>query len=178
MAGKTEVMKTESFLTRRVTALFLWSLLLVVALPACDDDKGSVNNSPNITGNASGLQIVPSVCGEGAGTINGKYDASNRSLTYTSNPTYTSNWSALTAVPLSGFYNGASGVSGTAMGTPWTFESNATGTGSITGAMTLPSEHAQQLHRETGTTLMALQQTRVAKCADRFRWFDKLQMQP
>jgi hypothetical protein len=132
-------MKTKIFLSGRLPALWFWALLLSIALPACDDDKDNVNNSPyTIGGNANGSQMVPSV--SGTGTISGKYDPSTRSLTYTSN------WSGLTGAPSSGgFYNGASGVNGTARGTPWTFDSNATGTGSNTGTMTLTSEQAQQL---------------------------------
>jgi hypothetical protein len=60
--------------------------------------------------------------------------------------TYTSNWSGLTGAPTTGgFYTGASGITGVAVGTPWTFESNATGTGNTSGTMMLTSDQATQL---------------------------------
>jgi hypothetical protein len=136
-------MKTKTHLSKRTAALWLSSLFLFVALTACDNDKDDekVNNSPyNISGDASGSQMVPSVSGTGTGTISGSFDPSTRNLTYTSN------WNGLTGAPTSGgFYSGASGASGTAVGTPWSFDSTATATGSTTGTMTLTAEQAQQL---------------------------------
>jgi hypothetical protein len=130
--------KTKFFkgITTMLTLLVM--LVFVAAITSCDDDDDAVNNSPyTISGNASGSQMVPSVTGTGTGAISGSYDPATRQLTYTSN------WSGLTGAPSAGgFYSGASGVSGTAVGTPWTFGSGATGTGSNSGTMTLTEAQA------------------------------------
>jgi hypothetical protein len=108
---------------------------------SCDDDDDKVDNrSYTLSGDAGGSQMVPAVSGSGSGTITGTYNPSTRELNYTSN------WNGLTGAPTSGgFYNGASGTSGTAVGNPWTFASGSTGTGSTTGTMTLTSAQADQL---------------------------------
>jgi len=105
-----------------------------------DDNNNQVNNQPyTISGDASGAQMVPSVTGTGTGTITGTYDPKTRQLNYTSN------WNGLTGAPTSaGFYSGARGSSGTAVGTPWTIASGSTGTGSLTGSMTLTEDQANQ----------------------------------
>jgi hypothetical protein len=107
----------------------------------CKKDSATPTNaSYNISGNANGSQVVPAVSGSGTGTITGTYNPNTRLLTYTSN------WSGLTGAPSSGgFYTGASGSSGTAMGTPWTIASGSTGTGTTTGTMTLTEAQASSL---------------------------------
>jgi hypothetical protein len=83
---------------------------------------------------------VPAVSGTGTGTITGTYDPNTQLFTYTTN------WNGLTGAPTSGgFYSGASGTTGTAVGTPWTFASGTTGTGTQSGTMTLTSAQAAQL---------------------------------
>jgi hypothetical protein len=135
-------MKSRLIYFSRLTALCL-SLTMLIAVVGCDDDDDdrSANTQPySISGSANGSQVVPAVSGTGTGTITGSYDPKTRELTYTSN------WSGLSGAPTSGgFYTGASGTTGTAIGTPWTFEAGATGTGSNTGTMTLTSEQANQL---------------------------------
>ncbi|PWT96069.1 MAG: hypothetical protein C5B52_16495 [Bacteroidetes bacterium] len=93
-----------------------------------------------ISGNANGAQMVPSVTGNGTGKITGTYNPNNGTLTYTTT------WDSLSGGPTSGgFYNGASGVAGTAVGTPWAMGSNLTGTGSFSGTMNLTPAQAQDL---------------------------------
>lgn len=125
-------------------SILLSMAMIAMIMTSCDNDddnNNQVNNKPyNISGNASGSQVVPSVEGTGSGTITGTYDPSTRQLQYTSN------WSGLTGAPMSGgFYSGASGSAGTAVGSPWTFASGSTGTGSNSGTVTLTEEQAQQL---------------------------------
>jgi hypothetical protein len=134
-------MKTQ-FLGRKMMAMLALVLVSSFMLVSCDkDDDNQVDNRPyTISGAANGSQMVPAVAGTGTGTITGTYDPSTKQLTYTSN------WNGLTGAPTSGgFYTGASGTNGTAVGTPWTFEGNATETGSNSGTMTLTSEQAAQL---------------------------------
>lgn len=120
------------------------ALFSVVALgvAGCDKDDDDDNNQRmyTISGNASGSQMVPSVIGNGTGTISGTYDPNTRMLTYNSG------WSNLSSAPTSGrFYNGASGASGTAVGDSWSMGTGLTGTGNYSGSMTLTSEQASQL---------------------------------
>jgi hypothetical protein len=133
-------MKSQKFSAMRSLAICLSFVVFTGVFSSCDDDdnNSTSNNSPyTISGNASGSQVVPAVSGSGTGTISGTYDPASRKLTYTSN------WNGLTGAPSSGgFYSGASGASGTAMGTPWTIASGSTGTGSTSGTTTLTSEQA------------------------------------
>jgi len=128
-----------SALATRLAVLLTFSAFALVCCKD-DDNNDTTNNAPyTISGNANGTQMVPSVAGTGTGTISGSYNPSTRVLNYTSN------WSGLTGAPTSGgFYAGASGVNGTAVGTPWTFATDATGTGSNSGTMTLTEEQARQ----------------------------------
>src|SRR4051812_5976837 len=110
-------MKQKTKFLKAITAMLMLvvTLVFIAALTSCkDDNNDTVNNKPyTISGNASGSQVVPAVSGSGTGTISGTYDPSTRLLTYSSN------WNGLTGAPSSGgFYSGASGVSGTAVGTP------------------------------------------------------------
>lgn len=136
-------MKTLFSSLRFRPVLFASMLLGLFFVSSCDkdDDDDMVDNRPyTISGNASGSQMVPAVSGTGTGTITGTYNPEDRSFTYTSN------WSGLTGAPMSaGFYNGASGASGTAVGTAWTIPAEATATGSLNGTMTLTPEQANQL---------------------------------
>lgn len=125
-------------------SILLSMAMMAMVMTSCDNDddtNNQTNNKPyNLSGNASGSQVVPSVNGTGSGTISGTYDPSTRQLQYTSN------WSGLTGAPTSGgFYSGASGSAGTAVGSPWTFASGSTDTGSNSGTITLTEEQAQQL---------------------------------
>jgi hypothetical protein len=126
-----------------------WSVLAVVFTVAAlsmltirckDDDEPATQANYTISGNASGSQVVPAVSGTGAGTITGTYNPNTRVLNYTNT------WTGLTGAPTGGgFYNGASGASGTAVGTPWTYDQTATGSGTYTGSMTLTPAQADQL---------------------------------
>lgn len=132
------------FSTLRFRPLLFASMLMGLFLvSSCDkdDDDDMVDNRPyTISGNASGAQMVPAVTGTGTGTITGSYNPEDRTLTYTSN------WTGLTGMPTSGgFYTGASGTSGTAVGSAWTLPTDATVTGSYNGTMTLTQEEANQL---------------------------------
>jgi hypothetical protein len=135
-------MKTSVSLLRRL--LFISSMLLATGIlfSACDKDNDDDNNNANytISGNASGSQMVPAVTGNGTGTISGNYNPNTRVLTYTTN------WSNLSGAPTSGgFFTGASGSAGTAVGSSWTMGSGLTGTGTYSGTMTLTDAQATQL---------------------------------
>jgi hypothetical protein len=136
---KNKTMETGKL--RRMMAI--GAIVACFALASCDkndDDNNNNNRSYTISGNASGSQMVPSVAGNGSGTISGTYDPNTRMLTYNSG------WSGLTGAPTSaGFYTGATGVSGSAVGSPWTLGSNLTGTGTFSGSTTLTTEQADQL---------------------------------
>lgn len=126
------------------------TILLAVAvvvstgiMVSCDDDddkKPQTRANYTISGNASGSQVVPAVEVDGTGTITGTYNPNTRVLTYTNT------WAGLSGAPTGGgFYNGASGSTGTAVGTPWTYDETATGTGTYNGTMTLTQAQADQL---------------------------------
>jgi hypothetical protein len=126
---------------------FLAMTLLIagtLSVSSCDKDDDDNNNQKNqpytISGNSSGAQMVPSVAGNGSGTFNGTYNPSTGVMTYTTN------WNNLTGAPTSGgFYSGASGTNGTAVGSPWTMQSDWTGTGSTTGSMNLTPAQANDM---------------------------------
>lgn len=114
----------------------------VTMMSCSDDDDNSTPKKRNysITGNAAGSQVVPAVDGTGSGSITGTYNPNTRMFNYTNT------WTGLSGAPTSGgFYNGASGSTGTAVGTPWTYGGTTTGTGTYTGSMTLTQAQADQL---------------------------------
>ena len=124
---------------RLATMMFAVFTIGAVALTSCDKDDDADNNAPyNISGDASGSQVVPAVTGNGTGTISGTYNPQTRVLNYSSN------WNGLSGAPTTGgFYIGARGASGTVVGTPWTIGANSTGTGSTSGTMTLTEDQAK-----------------------------------
>jgi len=130
--------ESGSLATRLLAFLMIASSIAVMSCKNDDNNNVATNMQPyTISGSANGSQMVPPVAGTGTGTISGTYDPQTRQLNYTSN------WNGLTGAPTSGgFYAGASGASGTAVGTPWTFDSNATGTGTNSGTMTLTQDQA------------------------------------
>lgn len=118
----------------------------MVAISCDDDDDNDNDNNPTptrnytISGNASGSQVVPAVEGTGTGTLTGTYNPTTRVFSYTNT------WNGLTGAPTGGgFYSGATGVNGTAVGTPWTYDETVTETGTYTGSMTLTQAQEQQL---------------------------------
>jgi hypothetical protein len=125
-------------------AIVCLALVSIFSLSSCSKDNNSnpkTNNQPyTISGDANGGQMVPSVTGNGTGTISGTYNPSTRTLNYTTN------WNNLSGAPTSGgFYSGARGTAGTAVGSPWTFTSDATGTGSVSGTMNLTEAQANDM---------------------------------
>jgi hypothetical protein len=133
-------MKTQtSFITKLLIAGTF--ILFTIFAFSCKKDKTTTNNQPyTLSGNASGSQMVPPVAGNGTGTFTGTYNPATGTMTYTTN------WNNLTGAPTSGgFYTGASGKAGTAVGTPWTMGSNWTGTGTYSGTMQLTADQANQL---------------------------------
>jgi len=113
-----------------------------VSFTSCDDDDDDMDDNRiyTISGNSTSAQMVPAGTATGTGTITGSFNPANNQLTYTST------WNGLTGVPTSGgFYTGASGTNGTAVGTAWTFPAGSTATGSTTGTMTLTGAQADQL---------------------------------
>ncbi|HSV10160.1 MAG TPA: CHRD domain-containing protein [Hanamia sp.] len=130
---------TTSFISKSLIAVTF--ILFTVFVFSCKKNKTTTDNTPyTLSGNASGSQVVPSVTGNGTGTFSGTYNPANQTMTYTTN------WSNLTGAPTSGgFYTGASGAAGTAVGTPWTMGTDWTGTGTYSGTMQLTPEQANQL---------------------------------
>ena len=124
---------------------FISSIVVMSALvlASCKKDKNNdtTNNKPyTISGNASGSQMVPSVSGNGTATMTGTYDPNTRVLTYTTN------WTGLSGAPTSGgFYSGASGSTGTLVGSSWTLGSGLSSTGMFSGTTTLTADQAAQL---------------------------------
>ena len=112
-------------------------------LTSCEKNDDNMNNNTTtyaISGNASGNQVVPAVSGNGSGTITGTYNRNTRVLTYTST------WTNLSGAPTSAaFYSGATGTAGTTAGTTWSLGSGLTGTGTVTGTMTLTADQEAQL---------------------------------
>jgi hypothetical protein len=105
-----------------------------------DDDMPATEENYSISGNASGNQVVPAVSGAGTGTITGTYNPNTHMLTYTHA------WNNLTGAPIGGgLYHGTSGTNGPLIGTAWSFEPSATGSGTATGTMTLSETQEQQL---------------------------------
>lgn len=125
-----------------------WKGMLIIAIVALsvltigcnDDDNNALRKNYTISGNAMGSQMVPAVGGTGTGSMTGTYNPNTRALNYTNS------WTGLSGAPTGGgFYNGASGVNGTAVGTPWTYDGSTTETGTYTGTMTLTEAQEQQL---------------------------------
>jgi hypothetical protein len=133
-------MKTRTSIMKMI---FACSFILFAAFvfTSCKKDKTTVNNTPyTLTGNGAGSQMVPSVTGNGTSTFTGTYDPATKTMNYTTN------WTGLSGGATSGgFYNGASGATGTAIGSPWTMGTDSTGTSSNTGTMTLTADQATEL---------------------------------
>jgi hypothetical protein len=126
----------------RAMLLMLTIAALSVVTFSCNDDDDDNNNkrSYTISGDASGDQMVPGVVTTANGTITGSYNPNTKMLSYTTN------WTDLSAAPTSGgFYSGASGVNGSIIGMPWTFDETAGATGTRTGTMKLTEVQEEQL---------------------------------
>ncbi|HEX2535978.1 MAG TPA: CHRD domain-containing protein [Chitinophagaceae bacterium] len=135
-------MKSSLSRLSRGVVLFSFGLLGAFALVSCGrEDEGLIDEiNYTLSGNATGAQMVPAVTGNGTGTFTGSYNPGTMVMTYTTN------WSNLSGAPTSGgFYAGASGAAGTAVGSPWTMGGNLTGTGMHSGTMTLTADQANQL---------------------------------
>jgi hypothetical protein len=130
-------MKTMSYFSGKLMAT-AFAALSVFAFTGCTEDLGeSIGNTNTaveytISGSATGAQMVPAVTGTGSATISGTYNASTNQLNYTTT------WTGLTGGPTSGgFYMGATGQSGTMVGSPWTLGTTTTAAGSVNGQLTL-----------------------------------------
>jgi hypothetical protein len=137
-------MKTRKSSHRQL--LFISSVLVfsIFLVTACHKDKNNTtptNKTYTISGNASGSQVVPSVADSGTATISGTFSTQNNMLITTTN------WSNLTGRATSGgFYQGASGVNGSLIGTAWALPlADSTGTGTFSDTMTLTADQATQL---------------------------------
>jgi hypothetical protein len=129
---------------REILKILTLSTVIIGAAMACTksnyNNQTPAANSYTISGSANGANMVPSVSGNGIGSINGTYDPNTHTLNYTTN------WSGLSGKPTSGgFYNAAAGSNGPAIGTPWTFDSTSIANGKLTGQMNLTQDQAQQL---------------------------------
>jgi len=119
----------------RKGAAFIAGALLCgsVLMSSCKKDKDDNNsNMFTLSGNANGGQMVPSVTGNGAGTITGTYNANTNTLNYNVG------WNGLSGNASSvGFYGGAaSGANGTQVGNNVAI-TTAGATGGSVGTMTL-----------------------------------------
>ena len=113
-----------------------------IGLVSCDkdDDDDTQDNMYTISGAASGSQMVPSVTGNGSATITGTYNGNTRVLNYTTN------WKDLSGSPtVGGFYGGAAGVNGNAVGANWNLGANPQASGTLSGNMTLTEAQATDL---------------------------------
>src|SRR3982751_2028424 len=115
-------MKREFGISRKFIGVASAVLLTAFTITSCDKNDNSDNSNSNmysISGNASGSQVVPAVSGNGSGAITGTYNANTGVFNYTNT------WTGLSGAPTSGgFYSGASGTSGTAVGSPWSMGTN------------------------------------------------------
>lgn len=134
-------MKTRTSILTKIMYVSILMLFGVFALNSCKKKSTTTDNRPyTLSGDAAGGQMVPPVTGNGTGNINGTYDPATHTMTYTTN------WSGLSGGATSGgFYTGASGANGTAIGDPWTLPVDSTGTGTYSGTMTLTDQQASQL---------------------------------
>ena len=113
-----------------------FSLFVLVSCEKKDDNKNS--GMYNVSGNASGTQVVPSVNVTATGTITGTYNANTNLLTYTMGWTGLSGSATATA-----FYSGASGANGALIGNTTITTSGATG--ASVGTMTLTDDQENAL---------------------------------
>jgi CHRD domain len=137
-----KTIKSKSFFSGKFLPIVITLFFSAIILVSCDkDDDNVVNNNPySISGTATGSQVLPAVSDTGTATITGTYNPVNMLLTYSTN------WNNLSGAPISGgFYNGAAGASGTMVGSGWSFDSTATGTGSVSDTLTLTADQASQL---------------------------------
>lgn len=135
-------MKNVMGLTKKFLVLTSVVLFSAATLISCDKNDDDDNNTTmySISGNAGGNQVVPMASGNGSGTITGNYNQSTGVLTYTTT------WTGLSSAPTSGgFYTGATGASGTMVGTTWNMGSNLGTSGSYSGTMTLTADQFSQL---------------------------------
>ena len=120
------------------------AVIATVTFVGCskNDDNNSNNHATvyNVSGNASGSQVVPSVTGTATGSISGTYNDSSNVLVYTVN------YVNLTLPPTSGgFYTGASGANGSAVGSAFVLGSTPAISGSASGQMTLSESQEADL---------------------------------
>src|SRR5690606_17261756 len=133
-------MRMEKWKAMLMAIVVIACSAVIVSCDDDDDDDPIAERTYTISGDAAGGQVVPPVEGTGSGTISGTYNATTRQLSYTNT------WNGLTGAPTGGgFYHGATGVNGTAVGTPWTFDGTATETGTNSGTMTLTEAQEDQL---------------------------------
>lgn len=107
----------------------------------CENNQEDAGmNMYSISGNASGSQMSPAVTTNGTGNITGTYDANTNTLIYTST------WTGLSGNATGGgFFAGAAGQAGTAVGTSWNVGASAGTSGTYSGQMTLTDAEEAQL---------------------------------
>lgn len=138
---KDIAMKTKYELKLSTVLAGLAMLLCFCSIMSCDDDNDTDDRKPyTFSGDADGSQVVPGVTGAGEASMKGTYSPETGLMTYDSE------WRGLTGAPTTGgFYNGASGSTGTIMGTPWVFGDSLTTNGTTKGSMTIIAEQAEEL---------------------------------
>lgn len=121
-------------------AMVMSAAVLTSCDKSADDKTDNTKTTYTLSGNASGSQMVPAVSGNGTATMAGTYNATTGVMNYTVT------WTGLSSAPTMGaFYTGASGSTGTAVGSNWTLGSNLGTSGTYTGSMTLTADQATQL---------------------------------
>ena len=135
-------MKTIQFIKKTMlfSALAFCSTLILSSCTKSDGNGSSA--SFNLSGTATGGQMVPAVTTNGSATISGTYDP------YSNVITYTVSWSNMSGTPNSGaLYIGAPGSNNnvTGVGQAWIYGANSSTSGSYIGWLTLSNDQATQL---------------------------------
>ena len=132
-------MKTQFKPAAKLTALCMAALISTSFLSSCNKDDDPIDNYA-ITGNANGAMVVPAVADTGTASIVGTYNPSTNVLTTTTT------WTGLSGGPTSGgFYNGAVGANGPAVGSSWEFTPPADKNGSRSDTLTITENDETQL---------------------------------
>lgn len=132
-------MKTIENGKRIFAAVIVGLLFFSLIVSSCKKDSPNMKTY-TITGNATGSQVVPAVSGTGTATLSGTFDRSSNMLNYTLS------WNGLTGPPTGGgFYAGAAGANGTAVGTAFIYGDTPLPNGSISGSVALTNEQGTEL---------------------------------
>src|SRR5215831_603437 len=125
-------MKTQFKFPLKIISVLVIAITLIAFVGCSKNDNNDNKNNGmyNVTGNANGTQVVPSVNGSGSGSFTGTYNAKTNLLNYNMG------WTGLTGSATStAFYSGAIGANGSLIGNT-AVTTNGT-TGASVGTITL-----------------------------------------